>query len=640
MKMMYLRHSFASLCPMALLLIPVCSQNAVAQTSNCLCFTALQCGATVTLMQNGSPAELDGLRISSDGINWTNYDVGETVTLAEKDDCVYFRAANKNSTFGSYDSSTKTYNYYSFSTTDSLAASGNLMSLLDSACTQISMPNYGFYCLFSGCEGLVSAPDLPATTVSSNCYNSMFDGCKSLAAAPALPAVKLKTYCYANMFRGCTSLRVAPELPATTLASYCYSHMFDGCTSLISAPALPATTLVGNCYKLMFNGCTSLVEAPALPAAEMKSDCYYGMFDGCTSLVKAPKLEAETLASRCYYNMFNGCASLVEATDLPAMTLAKTCYYGMFQNCTKLEKAPKLPATTLISNCYERMFYNCKQLKKVPTLPASTLEAKCYSNIFFGCSQLDTIKVELESWSDGKATADWLSGVASSGIFICSDLLDAESVGTSYVPTGWTVKTYPKTVTLNGCGMATFSCEVDVAFDRNEAGAYVCVLDLPNHQIDCNEVDADVIPAGTGVLLVGNDDDAAGRTISFRLADDVPDVWTETENDLRPTSTGEIPLVDVPDGACYVLNGGAFNRYVGSVFSARKAYFCIEQPTVVANATSMRLVFSESEVKTSICAIEEVMADAEVRYDLCGRRLTSDKKRGFVVRNGRVVVGR
>jgi len=31
---------------------------------------------------------------------------------------------------------------------------------------------------------------------------------------------------------GCTSLTTAPELPATTLVTCCYDHMFYGCTSL------------------------------------------------------------------------------------------------------------------------------------------------------------------------------------------------------------------------------------------------------------------------------------------------------------------------------------------------------------------------------------------------------------------------
>ena len=60
------------------------------------------------------------------------------------------------------------------------------------------------------------------------------------------------------MFYGCTSLTAAPELPATTLASQCYSSMFRGCTSLTTAPELPATTLVNKCYQYMFYGCTSL----------------------------------------------------------------------------------------------------------------------------------------------------------------------------------------------------------------------------------------------------------------------------------------------------------------------------------------------------------------------------------------------
>jgi len=45
------------------------------------------------------------------------------------------------------------------------------------------------------------------------------------------------------MFRGCTSLITAPELPATTLTNYGYQGMFGGCTSLTKAPDLPATTL-------------------------------------------------------------------------------------------------------------------------------------------------------------------------------------------------------------------------------------------------------------------------------------------------------------------------------------------------------------------------------------------------------------
>jgi hypothetical protein len=48
------------------------------------------------------------------------------------------------------------------------------------------------------------------------------------------------------MFKGCTSLREAPELPAPTLVSNCYQYMFEGCSRLSYIKALfttvPATT--------------------------------------------------------------------------------------------------------------------------------------------------------------------------------------------------------------------------------------------------------------------------------------------------------------------------------------------------------------------------------------------------------------
>ena len=64
--------------------------------------------------------------------------------------------------------------------------------------------------------------------------------------------------CYAGMFYGCTNLITAPELPATTLAVGCYFSMFRDCTNLTTLPALPATTLADSCYRYMFYGCTNI----------------------------------------------------------------------------------------------------------------------------------------------------------------------------------------------------------------------------------------------------------------------------------------------------------------------------------------------------------------------------------------------
>ena len=194
--------------------------------------------------------------------------------------------------------------------------------------------------------------------------------------------------CYENMFNGCESLISAPELPATTLAASCYVQMFYGCTSLTTAPALPATTLATSCYGFMFNGCTSLTTAPSLPATTLAQSCYLGMFYNCTSLTTAPELPATTLASSCYTDMFSGCTSLTIAPELPATKLASSCYNGMFQSCSALTTAPELPATKLASSCYNGMFQSCSALTTAPELPATKLAKGCYANMFEGCSSL------------------------------------------------------------------------------------------------------------------------------------------------------------------------------------------------------------------------------------------------------------
>ena len=174
------------------------------------------------------------------------------------------------------------------------------------------------------------------------------------------------TNCFIGLFAGCDKLLKAPDLPATSLANGCYWGMFKGCTSLASAPELPAATMVGNCYRYMFQDCTNLTKAPDLPSTSLAGFCYWGMFYGCSSLTYAPDLPATTLADACYDRMFVNCINLTKAPELPAMTLVWGCYWGMFEGCTSLASAPDLPATTLAGECYGSMFYNCTSLKVAP----------------------------------------------------------------------------------------------------------------------------------------------------------------------------------------------------------------------------------------------------------------------------------
>ena len=224
-----------------------------------LCFTAEQANSTVRISKSGSPSSKTIL-YSTDAVNWSAYTIGTDIVLENVGDKVWMKAGEGGNSGGWY---TSAMAFYRFKMTGLIAASGNLMSIVDGETETFTAKV--FRSLFQGCTSLTTAPALPATTLAKNCYCTMFDRCSSLISAPAvLPAetlvagTSIDSGCYAQMFYGCTSLTTAPALPATTLASYCYSQMFYGCTSLTATPLLPATSLPTRCYFEMFSGCTSL----------------------------------------------------------------------------------------------------------------------------------------------------------------------------------------------------------------------------------------------------------------------------------------------------------------------------------------------------------------------------------------------
>jgi hypothetical protein len=170
---------------------------------------------------------------------------------------------------------------------------GNCLSMLfgNNAANNYSLSgkNYAFYKLFYKCTNIVNVSDnfLPATTLASECYESMFRGCTSLTTAPNLPATTLSTYCYRRMFYGCTSLTTAPELPATTLAYGCYYEMFRSCSKLNYIKMLATDISASYCLDGWVYGVASsgtFVKNPAmtsLPTAT-SSNSYVGIPSGWT----------------------------------------------------------------------------------------------------------------------------------------------------------------------------------------------------------------------------------------------------------------------------------------------------------------------------------------------------------------------
>jgi len=315
--------------------------SAPAPAADMFCFTAHQ-ATTVGMTRTGNPPAVyleykkatkapGNIYIYSAWKTFANGDSTFSNVSLQQGGKVYIRAASQ----GNARISDEWPNYYSFTSTDSVSVSGNIMYLLDgTGNTQNLSNNWIFAHLFDGMSTLLSAGNLtlPATTLTENCYNGMFYGCTSLTTAPSLPATTLAPLCYYYMFSGCRSMTTAPSLPASTMQNNCYAWMFDNCSSLTQAPALPATTLAEECYQFMFRNCTALTSAPSLPATTLANSCYRNLFADCTSLVSAPELSAATLVYQCYYGMFIRCASLVSVRMLATGGLGSARCLSLFLN--------------------------------------------------------------------------------------------------------------------------------------------------------------------------------------------------------------------------------------------------------------------------------------------------------------------
>ena len=208
-----------------------------------LCFTSTG-DSTVAIHQEGTPDTSANKVIQyklNDG-QWQNWNL-TAVTLSDGDK-MYIKSDD------TIPISEPNSIYKNFVMTGSIAASGNIMSLLNFSDI---LTVFAFYYLFAQCSSLTTAPALPATTLAQFCYSGMFNGCTSLTTAPALPATTLAQFCYYWMFENCTSLTTAPELPATTLANNCYGYMFHNCSKLNYVKAM-FTTIQTNALTSWLDG--------------------------------------------------------------------------------------------------------------------------------------------------------------------------------------------------------------------------------------------------------------------------------------------------------------------------------------------------------------------------------------------------
>ena len=233
-------------------------------------------------------------KISHDLKTWQNYSLALAInptdsligkiTLTNKGDRVYIKADLNTKPSTSHYTHLTVLNS---STDTKIKAHGNIASLnkgTDDAykTNYLTADDHGYLYLFLDCTSLIQAPELPATTLASDCYRSMFYGCTSLIQAPELPATTLADYCYDSMFQHCTSLTQAPNLPATTLAQSCYIMMFYDCTSLNYIKCLATDISAANCTNGWVIGISSTTGDFYTPASTVWTSGANGIPTGWT----------------------------------------------------------------------------------------------------------------------------------------------------------------------------------------------------------------------------------------------------------------------------------------------------------------------------------------------------------------------
>ena len=349
----------------------------------CITITTREDDIAITFSPNNS------LKISTDGINWKEIksDNDNIVTLEHAGDQIYVKRELETAIAS---------NEAIFSANKAHNISGNLKYIVNGI---TDIPECALEKCFYGDAYLMSAKNLNLGDMkpSSYCYSRMFSDCSKLVSAPELPSTTLAESCYSNMFENCRALKDGPkELPAKTAFKLCYNAMFLKCSSLLEAPIICAETLEESCYDNMFGDCSSLIKAPDLPVENLSTSCYAGMFTRCSSLVEAPDLPCKNLSINCYSSMFSGCTSLIKTPKMRVEKTASDSCSLMFADCTSLSETQiELPAQELGNSCYLEMFFACTSLIKAPIIGAETfIEERSCDSMFCGCSSLKVNNTE------------------------------------------------------------------------------------------------------------------------------------------------------------------------------------------------------------------------------------------------------
>ena len=162
-----------------------------------LTFTALE-PAIISSEQIGRSPSVIGLMYSINGEKFKLYKVGQNIHLNTGSHVRFYNFYGRLSTSNS--------DYFHFLINGEVAASGNILSLLDHIGPEERLPDYCFYRLFADQIDLKTAPQLPSLVLSTECYAYMFSG-TGISSSPHLPAKHLSVRSYEGMFKNAAHLQ-------------------------------------------------------------------------------------------------------------------------------------------------------------------------------------------------------------------------------------------------------------------------------------------------------------------------------------------------------------------------------------------------------------------------------------------------
>ena len=345
-------------------------------------------------------------------------------------------------------------------------------------------------------------------------------------------------------------------------------------------------------------------------------------------------LPATTLTANCYDGLFDGCSGITRAPELPATTLADWCYCDMFSG-TAITTAPALPATTLAEACYADMFMNCENLTTAPELPATTLVEGCYTDMFSGCTSLNYVKCLATDISADYCTSDWLWGVAETGTFVKSAIMEDWALNDpSGIPEGWTVKAE---YTVPSSGIGTFSSPTNMLLPDGLTAHYCTTYNNSSSTIAVSDIDGGIVPANTGVLMRGTGGETYLLTVTTDAAADITDnalVAVVEATHIEPTSG---------DYTNFMLKSGKFVKIAadnGDVkMPANRAYLQVltsEIPTG-GDAKSISLLWGGDVTVIGDPSVGDAVPAQW--YTIDGRKLNAKPTaKGLYIVNGKKVI--